>query len=110
MTFKDTDEIGLGYEDSHIYKINGKYYVFNIHWPSMRSESCFVADSLTGEFTGKDVLADDMGYLNQGVAQGGLSIRRMENGMQYFFRIVVRSDEVRCLCRCVGKMIFRYLV
>ena len=72
MIFKDTDEIGLGYEGSHIYKINGKYYVFNIHWPSMRSESCFVSDSLTGEFTGKDVLADDMGYLNQGVAQGGI--------------------------------------
>lgn len=30
MIFKDTDEIGLGYEGSHIYKINGKYYVFNI--------------------------------------------------------------------------------
>ena len=72
MIFKDTDEIGLGYEGSHIYKINGKYYVFNIHWPSMRSESCFVSDSLTGEFAGKDVLADDMGYLNQGVAQGGI--------------------------------------
>lgn len=61
MIFKDTDEIGLGYEGSHIYKIHGKYYVFNIHWPSMRSESCFVSDSLTGEFTGKDVLSDDMG-------------------------------------------------
>lgn len=72
MIFKDTDEINLGYEGSHIYKINGKYYVFNIHWTSMRSESCFVSDSLTGEFTGKDVLADDMGYLNQGVAQGGI--------------------------------------
>lgn len=72
MIFKDTDEIGLGYEGSHIYKIHGKYYVFNIHWPLMRSQSCFVSDTLTGEFIGKDVLADDMDYLNQGVAQGGI--------------------------------------
>ena len=110
MIFKDTDEIGLGYEGSHIYKINGKYYVFNIHWPSMRSESCFVADSLTGEFTGKDVLADDMGYLNQGVAQGGIIDTPDGKWYAVLFRIVVRSDEVRCLCRCIGKMIFRYLV
>lgn len=72
MIFTDSEEIGLGYEGSHIYKIHGKYYVFNIHWPTMRSESCHVSDSLTGEFTGKDVLADDMGYLSQGVAQGGI--------------------------------------
>ncbi len=68
----DTDEIGLGYEGSHIYKINGKYYIFFIHWPSVRAEACFVADSLTGEFVGKDILVDDMGYHEQGVAQGGI--------------------------------------
>ena len=34
-----------------------------------RTEACFAADSLTGEFTGGDVLDDDRGYCGQGVAQ-----------------------------------------
>lgn len=65
----------LGYEGTHMYKINGKYYLFFIHslqneWK--RVEACFVSDSPEGEFTGGDILNDDMGYLNQGVAQGGI--------------------------------------
>lgn len=65
----------LGYEGAHMYKRNGKYYVFLIHsrrdrW--MRTEACFVADSLDGAFSGRDVLEDDMGYCGQGVAQGGI--------------------------------------
>lgn len=65
----------LGYEGSHIYKIDGRYYVFFIHsrkdkW--MRTQACFMAESLEGEFTGGDVLEDDRGYCGQGVAQGGI--------------------------------------
>jgi len=75
MIVKDSDETCLGYEGSHLYKINGKYYVFFIHsligeW--RRTEACYVADSLEGEFTGCDVVNDDMGYCYQGVAQGGI--------------------------------------
>lgn len=67
-------EIMLGYEGSHFYKINGKYYLTFIHWPrgSYRTESCFVADSIEGEFTGKDVLCSDLDNWNSGTAQGGL--------------------------------------
>lgn len=55
----------LGYEGTHLYKINGKYYLFFIHslrekW--RRVESCFVADSLEGEFTGRDVFNEDTTY------------------------------------------------
>lgn len=67
---------GLGYEGSHLYKINGKYYLFMIHWEhpgvGRRSEVCLCADSLEGEFSGKEVLNDDMGFFNMGVAQGGI--------------------------------------
>ena len=61
------------YKRQHIYKINGRYYVFFIHslpdkW--FRTEACFSSDSLEGEFTGGDVLQDDMEYRNSGVAQG----------------------------------------
>ncbi|NLK74137.1 MAG: glycosyl hydrolase 43 family protein [Clostridiales bacterium] len=72
----DKGQVGLGYEGAHIYKINGMYYVFLIHWPSVgnrrRTEACFVASSLEGEFIGKDILDDDMGYHNAGIAQGGI--------------------------------------
>ncbi len=71
----DAERPCLGYEGTHFYKINGKYYLFFIHslkerW--RRVEACFVADSITGEFTGGDVLNDDRGYCDQGVAQGGI--------------------------------------
>ena len=71
----DKDNKVLGYEGSHIYKINGRYYVFFIHsrpdrW--LRCEACFSSDSLEGEFTGGDCLEDTMGYCGQGVAQGGI--------------------------------------
>lgn len=73
---KDNGKVSLGYEGSHIYKINGTYYLFLIHWPAegscRRTEACFAAKSLEEEFTGKDVLDDDMGYHNSGVAQGGI--------------------------------------
>lgn len=73
---QDKENVCLGYEGSHIYKINGHYYVFFIHWladgSNRRVEACFYADSLTGEFTGGNVLDDDLGYFNAGVAQGGI--------------------------------------
>lgn len=73
---EDEEGAHLGYEGSHMYKINRKYYVFTCHIPSYgacrRSECCFIADSLEGEFTGSCILDDDMGYHNQGVAQGGV--------------------------------------
>ena len=70
----DDDSVRLGHEGSHLYKINGKYYLFTIHWPSggMRTECCFVTDKLEGPWKGKEVLSHDMGYCGQGVAQGGL--------------------------------------
>lgn len=72
----DKSKVRLGYEGSHIYKINGHYYLFLIHWPSegnkRRTECCFMADSLLDEFKGGEVLDDDRKYCNQGVAQGGI--------------------------------------
>ena len=71
----DTGNPALGYEGSHIYKINGRYYLFLIHskrdrW--RRVEACFSSDSLTGEFKGGDIFDDDMGFRDSGIAQGGI--------------------------------------
>lgn len=72
---KDSDKTSLGYEGSHFYKINGKYYIFLIHsledrW--FRAEACFMADRIDGEFNGGDIFVNDMNYCNMGVAQGGI--------------------------------------
>lgn len=70
----DRSKIILGYEGSHFYKINGKYYIFFIHWPKgkMRTEACFVSDTVDGPYTGCDVLHSDLGRWNSGCAQGGI--------------------------------------
>lgn len=70
----DSDDIMLGYEGTHFYKINGRYYLFCIHWPrgGLRTEACYVADTLDGAFRGGDILCEDMGVTGMGVAQGGV--------------------------------------
>jgi beta-xylosidase len=72
---RETEPYNLGYEGAHLYKIKGKYHAFFIHIArsiGRRTEVCFVADSLEGEFVGGEVFDDDMGYHNSGIAQGGI--------------------------------------
>ncbi|MBN1926582.1 MAG: glycoside hydrolase 43 family protein [Prolixibacteraceae bacterium] len=59
---------GLPAEGSQIFKVNGKYYLFNINWPAggMRTVIVHRADKITGPYEGKVVLQD------RGIAQGGL--------------------------------------
>ena len=69
------DEVFLGYEGSHFYKIDGRYYITLIHWPkstSRRTEAVYVSDRVEGPYIGRDVCWDDMGYYGMGVAQGGI--------------------------------------
>lgn len=59
---------GLPAEGSQLFKVNGKYYLFNISWPpgGMRTVIVHRADKLDGPYEGRVVLQD------KGVAQGGL--------------------------------------
>lgn len=76
LVVEDQDDVRLGYEGTHWYKIDGKYYMFFIHWHkaegARRCEACYVSDRLAGPYTGRDILDTDGGYCNQGVAQGGI--------------------------------------
>lgn len=75
IIIRDRDDAYLGYEGSHIYKINGKYYIFVINMPrdtGRRTESCFISDRIDGEYNGFKVMDDSLGYHNMGVAQGGI--------------------------------------
>lgn len=58
----------LGSEGSQLFKVNGKYYLFNICWPQggMRTVIVHRADKITGPYEGVIALQD------KGVAQGGL--------------------------------------
>ncbi|WP_300703326.1 family 43 glycosylhydrolase [Bacteroides sp.] len=62
------NDIMLGAEGSQLFKINGKYYLFNITWPrnGMRTVLVHRADNITGPYEGKVIFQD------QGIAQGGL--------------------------------------
>jgi len=73
---------GLGAEGSQMFKINGKYYLFNITWPraNMRTVIIHRADNLTGPYEGRVALQD------KGVAQGGLVDTPDGDWYSYLFR------------------------
>lgn len=61
-------------EGSHVYKLNGYYYIFIITWPpnSKRTQLCYRSEALDGEWERKVIIRDNMGFRNDGVAQGGI--------------------------------------
>ncbi len=65
---------GLGAEGSHIYKIDGKYYIFHISWPSggIRTQLVHRADTIDGQYEGKIALRSGSSSSGAGVAQGGI--------------------------------------
>lgn len=62
------NNIMLNSEGSQLFKIKGKYYLFNINWPrgGMRTVVIHRADNINGPWEGK------VGLQDLGVAQGGL--------------------------------------
>ena len=76
------NNIGLGAEGSQLFKVNGKYYLFNITWPrgSMRTVVIHRADKIIGPYEGKVALQD------KGVAQGGLIDTPDGRWYAYLFR------------------------
>jgi len=76
------NNIGLPAEGSQLFKINGKYYLFNITWPrgGMRTVVVHRADRITGPWEGRLALQD------LGVAQGGLIDRPDGTWYAYLFR------------------------
>jgi Beta-xylosidase len=73
---------GLGAEGSQLFKVNGKYYLFNITWPAggMRTVNIHRADKITGPYEGR------VGFQDKGVAQGGLIDTPDGKWFAYLFR------------------------
>jgi beta-xylosidase len=76
------DNIGLQAEGSQLFKVNGKYYLFNIVWPKggMRTVLIHRAEKITGPYEGRVALQD------LGVAQGGLIDTKDGKWYAYLFR------------------------
>ncbi|WP_175632332.1 glycoside hydrolase family 43 protein [Pedobacter ghigonis] len=74
--------IGLPAEGSQLFKIKGKYYLFNITWPrnGMRTVVVHRSDRLSGPYEGRVALKD------KGVAQGGLISTPKGKWFAYLFR------------------------
>ncbi len=74
--------VGLPAEGSQLFKIKGKYYLFNICWPrgGMRTVLIHRADQITGPYEGRIALQD------KGVAQGGLADTPDGRWFAYLFR------------------------
>ncbi len=73
---------GLPAEGSQLFKVNGKYYLFNITWPrgGMRTVVIHRADKITGPWEGR------IGFQDLGVAQGGLIDTPDGRWFAYLFR------------------------
>ena len=76
------ENIGLHAEGSQLFKVKGKYYLFNIVWPKggMRTVLIHRADKITGPYEGRVALQD------LGVAQGGLIDTPKGDWYAYLFR------------------------
>ena len=76
------EDIMLRAEGSQLFKIKGKYYLFNIVWPKagMRTVVIHRADKITGPYEGR------LGLQDLGVAQGGLVDTQEGVWYAYLFR------------------------
>ncbi|HSD06734.1 glycoside hydrolase 43 family protein [Flavobacterium sp.] len=76
------NNIMLPSEGSQLFKIKGKYYLFNIVWPKggMRTVIIHRADTINGPWEGK------VGLQDLGVAQGGLIDTPDGKWFSYLFR------------------------
>ncbi len=74
--------IMLQAEGSQLFKINGKYYLFNICWPrgGMRTVIIHRADKIIGPYEGR------LAFQDKGVAQGGLIDTPDGRWFSYLFR------------------------
>ncbi|AET61123.1 glycoside hydrolase family 43 [Paenibacillus terrae HPL-003] len=72
----EREGINLRAEGCHAHKLNGYYYLFFIDWPGIRNrrrrQLCYRSRELLGPYEHKVILDDDMGYQNNGIAQGGI--------------------------------------
>ncbi|SKC63759.1 glycoside hydrolase family 43 protein [Ohtaekwangia koreensis] len=83
-------EVGLAAEGSQLFKVKGKYYLFNICAPrgGMRTVIIHRADNINGPWEGK------VGLQDRGIAQGGLIDTPDGRWFSYLFRDLAAVGRV----------------
>ncbi|WP_255702702.1 family 43 glycosylhydrolase [Antarcticibacterium sp. 1MA-6-2] len=103
-----TEPIGskiiLPAEGSQLFKVKGKYYLFNIAWPreGMRTVIIHRADKITGPYEGK------LAFQDKGVAQGGLIDTPNGDWFAYLFRDYGAVGRIPYLVPTVGRCLARF--
>ncbi|HVI44255.1 MAG TPA: glycoside hydrolase 43 family protein [Chitinophaga sp.] len=69
-------------EGSHLYKVNGKYYILGSTGGTKGRQICLRADNIYGPYESKVVINDDHTYPGNGLHQGGMV--QLKNGSWWF--------------------------
>lgn len=69
-------------EGSHMYKINGKYYILGSTGGTKGRQVCLRSDNVYGPYESKVVIKDDHSYPGNGLHQGGMV--QLQNGDWWF--------------------------
>lgn len=82
--FKNAHELGGGFgmEGSHVYKINGKYYITCPAGGTQGWQICLRSDHIYGPYEYKLIMNDDHTYPRNGFHQGGMV--QLKNGDWWF--------------------------
>jgi beta-xylosidase len=69
-------------EGSHLYKINGKYYILGTTGGTKGRQVCLRSDSIYGPYESKVIIRDDNGYPGNFLHQGGMV--QLKDGSWWF--------------------------
>ena len=96
--FKNAHELGGGYgmEGSHVYKINGKYYITCPAGGTEGWQICLRSDNIYGPYEHKLIMNDDSSYPGNGLHQGGMV--QLKNGDWWFIIMQDRGAIGRVPC------------
>lgn len=71
-----------GMEGSHVYKVNGKYYLLCAAGGTQGWQMCLRSDKIEGPYEAKAIVTDDRSYPDNGLHQGGMV--QLKNGDWWF--------------------------
>lgn len=96
--FKDSATFGGGFgmEGSHMYKIDGKYYITCPAGGTEGWQVCLRSDNIYGPYEHKVIMQDDSSYPPNGLHQGGMV--QLENGDWWFIIMQDRGPIGRVPC------------
>lgn len=92
-------------EGTHIYKLNGKYYMLLIWWPKggIRTQVCLRSDRIEGPYEHRVILSDTIDNPQKGVAQGCIIDTQQGNWYGLLFQDFGAVGRTPVLMECHWK-------